>query len=347
MSQTRHVFDGESLITPEMFALEDGVSTTAFQDEQFATARVQFALTLRTAQQQFEAGNDAGDVTAFLVGELHKMRTRLMPAVWRQLIPIAQDHPINEFLQQDPFTAWSVEKPRGYSGDAQLLDFVYGHPSVADMVDRATPFGRAVYGFTGNAPTAVAARERCDLLAKHVDAIAGSRGADTEILTIASGHLREGDLSAALSERRIKRWIAVDQDPLSVGSVMRDFTGTSVSAINGSVKGILGGSYDLGQFDFVYAAGLYDYLPRSVAVRLARRCMRMLKPNGVFLFANYHEDLSDEAYMETFMNWTLILRSEDEMWDIINASVDSETVDASVEFSANGAMMYGIVRKRD
>jgi hypothetical protein len=64
------------------------------------------------------------------------------------------------------------------------------------------------------------------------------------------------------------------------------------------------------------------------------------------LFANFARDIFDDGYMETFMNWALLLRSEADMWDIVNASVDRNTVEASVEFGANRNIVYGIIRKR-
>ena len=81
------------------------------------------------------------------------------------------------------------------------------------------PLGKALYGYTRHAPASVAVRERRDLLTQHVDEIAAARGPETEILTIAAGHLREANRSIALREGRIKRWVALDQDPLSVGSI--------------------------------------------------------------------------------------------------------------------------------
>ena len=93
--------------------------------------------------------------------------------------------------------------------------------------------------------------------------------------------------------------------------------------------------------------GLYDYLTRAVSVRLTRRCVRMLKPKGVFLFANFAEDIPDDAYMETFMNWTLLLRSEADMWDIINASTDRNNVEAKVFFGENRNIVYGVITRKD
>ncbi|BDA83454.1 methyltransferase [Aureimonas sp. SA4125] len=348
MSQVLFNFDGETLITPEMIAAESAAHLRDdAQDDVFATARIQLALALNISQQRLEKGEAPTTVVGFLFGALHDMRRQLDPAVWQDLVPIAQAHPISVLIHQDPFTQRSFEKPRGYSGDAGLLDFIYRHPDAEAAVAASSDLGRAIYEYTSAAPAASAVRERRDLLAAHVDAIAETRGEDSEILTIAAGHLREAERSSAFREGRIKRWVALDQDPMSVGLISRDFAGTCVDAMDGSVKGLLTNSYDLGRFDFVYAAGLYDYLPENAAVRLTRKCLDMLKPNGVFLFANFHDDIVDDGYMETLMNWTLILRSEDDMWNIIRASVDMNTVDTRVEFGANRNIIYGLITRRD
>lgn len=346
MTQFRIVFDGESLITPESINTELSFTRTDHHDEQLETGKAELALVLMIARQQIDQGRDPASIIHQLIGALHEMRRKFDPSVWQALVPLVQNHPISDFFHEDPFTRWSFEKPRGYSGDAQLIDFIYGHPSISDMIAQASPLGRALHDYTKDAPSSVAVRERRDLLTRYVDAIATVRGAETEVLTIAAGHLREADRSVALKEGRIKRWVALDQDPLSVGSITRDFTATCVEAIDGSVRGLLTRGYDLGQFDFIYAAGLYDYLPDKVAVKLTQKCLEMLKPNGIFLFANFADEISDDGYMETLMNWALLLRSEADMWGIINASVDRNTVDARLEFGANRNIIYGILQKR-
>jgi SAM-dependent methyltransferase len=340
------VFDGESLITPEAIASEAVSADTRPQAELFSTAKAQLALILSLAKQQFEEGKKPAGIVNRTATELHKLRAKVHPDIWRELLPIARAHPVSEFFLQDPFTRWSSHKPRGYSGDAQLLDFIYGHPSVVEEIESASKLGRAVYDYTKDVSSSVAVRERRDILTKQVDEIAVARGQEAEILTIAAGHLREADRSNALQQGKIKRWVALDQDPLSVGSIIRDFRGTAVEAIDGSVRGLLTDSYKLGQFDFVYAAGLYDYLSHKVAVKLTQCCLQMLKPNGVFLFANFAKDISVDGYMETFMNWELLLRSESDMWKIVNASVDRNAVEASVYFGENRNILYGVLKKR-
>jgi SAM-dependent methyltransferase len=346
VTQSKTAFDGESLITPAAITTELSSSLTDLHYEQLATGRVEVALALKIAQQQIQEDQNPALIIHRLIGTLHETRRRYHHNVWQELIPIVQNHPVADFFHEDPFTRWSFMKPRGYSGDAQLIDFIYGHPSISKEIEQASPLGKELYGYTSQSPSPVAVRERRDLLTRYVDEIATEKGPGTEILTVAAGHLREADNSVALREKRIKRWVALDQDPLSVGSMMQGFNGTCVEPIDGSVRGLLTKSHALGTFDFIYAAGLYDYLADKVAIKLTQTCMDMLKPNGVFLFANFSRDVDDDGYMETFMNWALLLRSEAEMWNIINASVERNSVEAHVEFGANRHIVYGIIRKR-
>ena len=338
--------DGASLITPDTVAKEVFARRTETFDEQFAIAKAETALILELAQQQFDNGILAHEIIHRAAGALHGLREKLHSSVWAELIPLVQNHPVSALFLEDPFTRWSFEKPRGYSGDAQLLDFIYGHASVADLVNKASPLGTALYNYTKDASSSVAVRERRDLLTRFVDEAAAQHGKETEILTIASGHLREADASVALKEGGIKRWVALDQDPLSVGSVARDFNGTCIEAIDGSVRDIVLRTQELGSFDLIYAAGLYDYLNDRVAIKLTRRCMEMLKPGGMFLFANFSEDIVVDGYMETFMNWALLLRSKADMWRIVNASAEPSSIEADVFFGENHNIVYATMRKK-
>ncbi|MCW4113891.1 class I SAM-dependent methyltransferase [Aurantimonas sp. MSK8Z-1] len=343
---TQFAFDGESLITPEQIAAQTETAKQRPAGAAIGEGEAELMLVLQRAQQRFENGAAPAGVLHDVFLQLNRLRRTLPADVWRDLVPLAQAHPVATFIHEDPFTRWSFEKPRGYSGDAGLLDFIYGHETAAPAIAETSANGRTLYDYTSSAPAAAAVRERRELLARHVDSIASSRETPIEVLTIAAGHLREAELSQALAKGRIERWVALDQDPHSVGTMTRDHAGTVIDPMNGSVKGLLTDAYPLGTFDFVYAAGLYDYLPEAVAVRLTRKCLSLLKPGGTFLFANFFDDIRDDGFMETFMNWPLILRSEAEMWGIVNRSVDRNQVDSRVEFGANRNILYGIIETR-
>lgn len=344
MLQRSILLDGESLITPSSMSSALAADDVVIDERQKSAAFGELALILNLAQQQFENGANPQAAVHRLAGALHETRRKLHPRLWQELIPVAQSHPVSRYLLEDPFTRWSHDKPRGYSGDAQLLDFIYGHPSIAKAVADSSEVGQALYAYTKDASSSVAVRERRNLLTKYVDEIAASKGPDTEVLAIAAGHLREANQSKALWSQGIRRWVALDQDPLSVGSITRDFAGTCIEAVDGSVRSILAKPDRLGRFDFVYAAGLYDYLSHKVSVRLTRACLQMLKPGGTFLFANFSEDIGVDGYMETFMNWALLLRSEADMWSIIEESRDPGDK-ASVMFGANRNIVYGLITR--
>ncbi len=338
--------DGQSLVTPDAVYKELLTQNSSHLLRDLSVAEAEVALILNLAQQQFLGGTAPATIIHAVAGRLHQLRRNYDYRVWSSLLPIIQQHPVADCFLEDPFTRWSFDKPRGYSGDAQLLDFIYGHESVADHIASASPLGAALYDYTRNASSSVAVRERRDILTRYVDEVAEKHAPETEILTIAAGHLREANGSRALAERRIKRWVALDQDPLSVGSIARDFAGSCVEAVDGSVKDILLRSHDLGCFDFVYAAGLYDYLTDKVAIKLTKRCLDMLKPGGAFLFANFAEEIAVDGYMESFMNWALLLRNSADMWRIINASVSPSAGDSEVFYGQNRNIVYGIIRKR-
>ncbi|WP_064836431.1 MULTISPECIES: class I SAM-dependent methyltransferase [unclassified Rhizobium] len=344
VAQPLFSLDGQSLITPQSVSNRFPSPNKDNETERLRIAEAEFAIVINIAMQRFAAGKDLPDAVRWLIGQLHDIRHKYGAAVWQKLIPLIQAHPSAKILQQCPFTRWSFEKPRGYSGDASLIDFIYGHPAVAEEVAKSTLHGLNIFEYTINAPGPVAVRERRDTLTRYVDETAARTGSGTEILAIAAGHLREAEASKALAEGRLKRWVALDQDPESIGSISRQFQGTSVEPINGSVRGLLARKHQIGTFDLIYAAGLYDYLTDKVAIRLTQISMEMLKPGGVFLFANFSDEMADDGYMESYMNWELLQRSEANMRHIANSATENP-VDNTVWFGANRNIIYSAIRK--
>lgn len=344
MHSSKSQIDEQSMITPALVARFDKGGSTAVDEIELRERRAQLALVLELARQRFERALPAAETVAKLAADLHDIRISSGAATWKQLIPVAQNHPVSQFLLQDPFTRWSFEKPRGYSGDAGLLDLIYKHPASAATVAQATKLGTDIFAYTVDASTSIAARERREILAKTVD-MASMRAEKAEVLAVACGHMRETELSEAHRTGRLGRWVALDQDAESVEEVVRCNPGTAVQPVVGSVSGLMRRSYELGSFDLVYASGLYDYLPYAVAVRLTQRLFELVKPGGELLFANYSDEITTDGYMETFMDWPLILRSDADMWGIVNPAVDRNKVDAEVFYGENRNIVYAKIRK--
>jgi Methyltransferase domain. len=339
MNQIRS-FDGHSLISPDAIAAYARTFEGAPSD---LTAIGPIFSQLDELREAFVNNEAAGAVTEEVIAVLHQAKSAMKPADWREAAPIIATHPIAAFLLQDPFTNWSNRKPRGYSGDAGLLDFVYGHEAQSAEVAAATELGRDIYEMTRNAPSCAAVRERLDILAKYVDQTA-DRVQDAEVLAVAAGHLRESAKSAAGHKGRIKKWVALDQDPESI-SVIESCGVSCVEATPGSVRDIIARPLKYGTFDLVYSAGLYDYLEHKVAVKVTQRCLQMLKPGGSYLFANFADDIPEDGYMESFMRWELILRSEDDIKLILEDSIGSEHTYETF-FGSNRKIIYAVITRR-
>ena len=347
MAKPAFLLDGQSLIAPQSVGDHLFPNTDAEVTNLVQTASAEFAIIINVAMQRLPSTQNRADAVKWLISQLHDVRLKYGPAVWQKLAPIIRSHSSAEILQQCPFTKWSFDKPRGYSGDATLIDFIYQHRAIAEEVAKTTPLGRDIFGYTINAPGPVAVRERRDILTKLVDEIAARVGPDTEVLAIAAGHLREAEMSEALSEKRLKRWVALDQDPMSIGSIASQYRDTCVEPVDGSVRGLLAKKHQIGSFDLIYAAGLYDYLSEKVAVRLTQVCLEMLKPGGTFLFANFSDEMADDGYMESYMNWELLQRSEADMWRIVNACANANSAETAVWYGANRNIIYGTIRVND
>jgi extracellular factor (EF) 3-hydroxypalmitic acid methyl ester biosynthesis protein len=151
------------------------------------------------------------------------------------------------------------------------------------------------------------------------DAIA--RKPDARILSVASGHCRELEGSLVESSMFKGEFIALDQDPQSCDEVRwRQHAlraNSRVRVVESSVRALLGGRHtDLGPFDLVYSAGLYDYLELVVAQKLTARLGALCSPQGRLLIANFVPDGYSRAYMELFMDWHLIVRDDAAMLDL-------------------------------
>ena len=248
-----------------------------------------------------------------LVAGLRQTRLASDAPSWSMLCQTeVLDHPVGSLLWQDPFTRHSFQKPKGYSGDAQLLDYIYGDRPAPEGT---TPLGAEIFKYAVNGQAGLSVRARRELLAGVIDETA-DQFPSPRILSLACGHLREGSLSRAVQEKKIEELVALDQDAESLAEVHRLYGDNNVRTVHSSVRALLTGKPELGSFNLIYASGLYDYLSERVASRLTRLLFEMLRPGGRLLVANFAPCLHDIGYMETFMGWRLIYREADQMAEV-------------------------------
>jgi extracellular factor (EF) 3-hydroxypalmitic acid methyl ester biosynthesis protein len=262
--------------------------------------------------QQFNDYEIVNGMQQLVIG-LSELRDQTPAAEWREFAKTGWvNHPIKTLAHQDPMTRRAFEKPRGYAGDAELLDLIYG---LRPVPAGTTSIGAAIYGFSVQAPAAAAVRVRRNILAAKIDEVA-DQIEKPRILSVACGHLREAQKSEAVVAGRVGDFYALDQDKFSLETVAREQQPNGITPVHGSVKSLLKGETTFNELDLVYSTGLYDYLPQSVAVELTARLFGMLRPGGRLVLANLLPGFVSLGYMESFMGWPMIYRDDTEMAEV-------------------------------
>jgi extracellular factor (EF) 3-hydroxypalmitic acid methyl ester biosynthesis protein len=216
-------------------------------------------------------------------------------------------HALFALVQQDPYTQRAATKPRGYAGDAVMMDYIYEGLAPAGT----SSMGHAVFGATTRAPMGLSVLYRRQLLKSLIDDTVVNHEAG-RVLSVASGHCRELQGSLVDAPFFSGEFVALDQDPLSCAEVARAHPDPRVRVVHAGVRELMAGplAAELGHFDLIYSAGLFDYLPDVLARRLTGQLLKMLRPGGRLVIANFVPSGSGRGYMELFMDWTLVLRDQ-------------------------------------
>lgn len=247
---------------------------------------------------------------------------------WQELVSRCRLHPLRGLLHEDPFTSRAFSKPRGYAGDAVLMDYLYGSEERWPAPE-STRMGRHVFDYTTSAPAAEGVRARRGFVADFLDDLANKKSRP-EVLSIAAGHLREAELSAAVRRRKFGRFVALDADETSLREIRTNYGHYGVETVHARFRDLITNHLSVGTFDCIYATGLFDYLAQTTGQRLVRTLFRALNPGGVLVVANFMPGIRDVGYMEAFMAWDLVYRSRVEMVDLTAAIPESRIRDVRV-----------------
>ncbi len=245
---------------------------------------------------QLDAGNFNGGLN-FLAGAL------LPESSSSAAKPVLRDHLLHRVLLEDPYTARAFGKPRGYAGDAVLIDMIYDQQAPEDTSLR----GRDIFAVTTDFPVARAVRERRAFAAEMLEREwrAGKR-----ICALACGHLREAD---GLAGHDLSNITAVDQDDLSLERV-RNLHHGQIKLEAANVLQYLRRAARSGErFDHIYTLGLTDYFDDRAMRMLHGLMAKCLKPGGTILVANFIRGHIASGWMDAVMDWHLVYRSEAEL----------------------------------
>jgi predicted SAM-dependent methyltransferase len=118
--------------------------------------------------------------------------------------------------------------------------------------------------------------------------VAGFSLMDEAESMLRSGHIQEGMNRLILGMNNIKQ-------------NHRELAAYPIQTIKNSVTALVRKKLTFENLDFVYAAGLYNYLSQPFTTCLSKIMFDMLRPGGRLLLANFVPDHLEVGYMETFM----------------------------------------------
>jgi extracellular factor (EF) 3-hydroxypalmitic acid methyl ester biosynthesis protein len=233
-----------------------------------------------------------------LAGKLFSAQTDAI--AWPETRKALQHHRLHGVLMEDPYLAHCFEKPRGYPGDAALIDILYDRQLPSSVSKRAADMFYVTTAF----PAAEAVRLRREY-AETV--VSGAWQAGKRICVLACGHFREGH---SLIGQDLDRIVAVDQDGLSLNVVRKNY-GDTIQIVEANVFSFLRSAASRKeQFDLIYTLGLTDYLDDRAMRFLHKLMAACLAPGGTMLLANFVPFHVGTGWMDAVMDWQLIYRDE-------------------------------------
>lgn len=299
----------------------------------------QDAAYLDTVLERLLDGDVRGGMTQLGI-HLYDAYTSTGSSEWESLVQnVLLKHSIRNTLIQDPHTARAIRQPRGYAGDAATLDLVY-FPEKVDL-SNTSALGKKIFGFNSQVSIAKALRKRISSIANIIDQTA-SNIPNARVLSVACGHCREVEYSQAIQSSALGTFIGIDQDTKSIGLAQTEYHQYGIQTEHLNISDLIRGKADLGEFDLIYSAGLYDYLGMRTAQRLTRELFSRLSKGGKLVFYNISNDYPEIGYFESYMNWPMLGRNQAQMREVASKLPVSELGSVDIGDEEKSTYYYSI-----
>lgn len=255
-----------------------------------------------------------------------------------------------------PFAYRTFHKPLGYSGDYEMVNMMIRNP-----YEGGSLFAKVVNTWFLRQPPAEAHRNRIDYLVRKLveETLRVTRaGGRVKVFNLACGPAQEVQrylLDNLLSDQVDFQLLDFNEETLQyVQTVLgeakaRQHRRTSLHFVKKSVQHLLkesgrrGTRTAAGQYDYVYCAGLFDYLTDQVCQRLMNLMYDWVAPGGLLVATNVEPANPLRQGMEHLLDWHLIYRTGADLLKL--APQQAATGDAQVYSDDTGVNVFLEVRK--
>ncbi len=257
-------------------------------------------------------------------------------------------------LLQAPIMARSNLKPRGYSGDSEMMRMIYQNDYQGDST-----FGKILHKYALEQPAAQSVRNRRSEIVNKYNSIKRSinlnQGEKMRILSVACGPGMEiRDILKSKEECESLHFSLIDQDEKALSEAVslinvieRSFdTKVSLDVIKESVRIMLVNPDFInrwGSFHLIYSMGLFDYLTAPVASAVLKKLFELLFPGGEMVIGNLHPSNPSRYFMEYWHDWKIIYRTEEELLGLAD---EIEGGECRIEFDETKIQMLLCIKKR-
>jgi extracellular factor (EF) 3-hydroxypalmitic acid methyl ester biosynthesis protein len=255
-----------------------------------------------------------------------------------------------------PFAYRTFSKPLGYAGDYEMVNMI-----LRDPYEGSTLFAKIVNLWFIKQPPAEAHRNRIDYLQGKLISEAArvaAKGRVARIFNLGCGPA--GEVQRFLADEPVCNQTHFtlldlnDETIQHVRSVLERVKSkhnrtTPVQYLKKSVHHLLKESkrsidYPVdSQYDFVYCAGLFDYLPDQVCQRLMTVLYNWLAPGGLLMATNVDACNPLRNGMEHLLDWYLVYRTGQTVWALKPDDAPADAV--SVKSDITGVNLFIEIRK--
>ena len=236
---------------------------------------------------------------------------------------------LHSLLLCSPFSYRTFYKPLGYAGDYEMVNMILRNP-----YEGGSLFAKVVNAWFLNQLPAQAHRNRIKLLkaklVEETDRIA-RLGRSARIFSLGCGpatEIQEFLTETALCDTALFTLLDFNEETIQHTSRALNEIGkrfgrrTRVQLVKKSVQQILkeagrsGEGTSEGKYDFLYCAGLFDYLPDRVCKQLMNIFYDWLAPEGLLLVTNVDGTRPFHNKLEFILDWNLLYRNRRQLSDL-------------------------------